>query len=128
MARHTRCEVVGIWMSVTPKWRSASSTPFTMAGVEAMVPASPQPLIPRGFEGQGVTVMPTWKNWENLLSIREFQVGLLNSTIISIGAATLALVLGTLAAYAFARYRFRGRNVAFALVLVVVFSAALLSD
>ena len=49
---------------------------------------------------------PTLRNWENLLSTREFQFGLLNSTIISVGAATLALVLGTLAAYAVARFRF----------------------
>lgn len=53
-----------------------------------------------------IQFMPTWKNWDNLLSTREFQTGLLNSTIISVGAATLALILGTLAAYALARFRF----------------------
>lgn len=49
---------------------------------------------------------PTLRNWENLLGTREFQFGLLNSVIISVGAATLSLVLGTLAAYALARFRF----------------------
>jgi len=28
----------------------------------AMAPASPQPLIPSGFEGQGVTVIPIWND------------------------------------------------------------------
>jgi multiple sugar transport system permease protein len=49
---------------------------------------------------------PTLRHWQDVLSTREFQTALLNSTIISIGAATLALVLGTLAAYALARFRF----------------------
>ena len=56
---------------------------------------------------------PTLKNWANLLGTREFTNGIINSTIISVGAATLSLVLGTLAAYGLARFRFvRPRNVA----------------
>ncbi len=47
IARHTRSGVQGIWMSLTPRWRTASTTALTTAGVEAMVPASPTPLVPR---------------------------------------------------------------------------------
>ena len=36
----------GIRTSLTPNGRSASTTAFTTAGVEAMVPASPTPLVP----------------------------------------------------------------------------------
>ena len=46
IARHTRSGVHGIWMSLTPRWRTASTTALTTAGVEAMVPASPTPLVP----------------------------------------------------------------------------------
>lgn len=54
---------------------------------------------------------PTLENWRNTLGIREIRQALLNSTIIAVGAATIALVLGTLAAYALARFHFnRPRN------------------
>ena len=49
---------------------------------------------------------PTLEHWRNQLATPEIRHALLNSTIISIGAATLALLLGTLAAYALARFRF----------------------
>lgn len=50
---------------------------------------------------------PTLEHWRNELAIPEIRRALLNSTVISIGAATLAVVLGTLAAYALARFQFR---------------------
>jgi len=53
---------------------------------------------------------PTLENWRSTLGIREIRQALLNSTLIAVGAATLALVLGTLAAYALARFRFRRPN------------------
>jgi multiple sugar transport system permease protein len=54
---------------------------------------------------------PTAKFWQGVLSLREFQQAIKNSTIIAAGGATIALILGTLAAYALARFRFhRPRN------------------
>lgn len=54
---------------------------------------------------------PTLKHWQSELAIRETRQALLNSTIIGVGAATLASILGTLAAYALARFHFdRPRN------------------
>lgn len=49
---------------------------------------------------------PTLEHWIAELSIPEIRQALLNSTIIAIGAATLAVFLGTLAAYALARFHF----------------------
>ena len=49
---------------------------------------------------------PTAKYWRELLAQREIRTALKNSFIISVGAATLALFLGTLAAYGLARFRF----------------------
>jgi multiple sugar transport system permease protein len=49
---------------------------------------------------------PTMEHWRSQLATPEIRHALLNSAIISIGAATLALALGTMAAYALARFRF----------------------
>jgi len=49
---------------------------------------------------------PTLDHWRNELAIRETRQALKNSTIISLGAATISVTLGTLAAYALARFRF----------------------
>ena len=43
-------------MSLTPRWRTASTTALTTAGVEAIVPASPTPLTPSGLDVAGVSV------------------------------------------------------------------------
>ncbi len=52
--------------------------------------------------------------WEAAPFARYF----LNTTLLVLMILTVQVVLGTMAAYAFARYEFRGKNVAFALVLV----------
>ena len=52
--------------------------------------------------------------WEAAPFARYF----LNTTLLVAMVLAVQLVLGTLAAYAFARYEFRGRGIAFALVLV----------
>ena len=49
---------------------------------------------------------PTIKPWEDLWGTREIRSSMLNSAIVAVGAATVALVLGTLAAYAIARFTF----------------------
>lgn len=49
---------------------------------------------------------PTRKYWDELLGQRETRRAIKNSIIISVGAATVACFLGTLAAYALARFRF----------------------
>src|SRR5215813_9751349 len=47
---------IGMSICVTPNGESASTTAFTTAGVDPMVPASPTPLTPSGLTGDGVTV------------------------------------------------------------------------
>ena len=49
---------------------------------------------------------PTLDHWRAELDTPEIRRALRNSTLISVGAATLASLLGTLAAYALARFRF----------------------
>jgi len=50
---------------------------------------------------------PTLEHWRAELAIPEIRRAVLNSTLISVGAASLAVPLGTMAAYALARFRFR---------------------
>lgn len=50
---------------------------------------------------------PTLDNWATELRVPESRRALLNSTVISISASLLALLIGTPAAYALARFRYR---------------------
>lgn len=54
-----------------------------------------------------VQFTPTLEHWQAELAIPEVRRALLNSTLIGVGSASLAVPLGTLAAYALARFRFR---------------------
>jgi multiple sugar transport system permease protein len=58
-----------------------------------------------------ISFVPTLQPWRDLWSIREIRDSMVNSAIVSIGASTVAVILGTLAAYGIARFRFfRPRN------------------
>jgi multiple sugar transport system permease protein len=58
-----------------------------------------------------ISFAPTLQPWRDLWSIREIRDSMVNSAIVSIGASTVAVILGTLAAYGIARFRFfRPRN------------------
>ncbi|MFN8663334.1 MAG: carbohydrate ABC transporter permease [Thermomicrobiales bacterium] len=49
---------------------------------------------------------PTLKPWQDMFALPEVRASTLISTQLAIGAATLSLALGTLAAYGIARFRF----------------------
>ncbi len=51
-----RIGVSGMSRNVTPSGRRASMTAFVTAAVAAIVPASPTPLTPSVFVGDGVSV------------------------------------------------------------------------
>src|SRR3954466_8281228 len=60
----------------------------------------------------------TLDNFRRAWDAAPFARYFVNTSILVLMILAVQLVLGTLAAFAFARYEFRGRNVAFALVLV----------
>ncbi|WP_027135143.1 carbohydrate ABC transporter permease [Geminicoccus roseus] len=60
-----------------------------------------------GFGIPWVNFDPTLENWLDQVGTPETTRALYNSTVISVSAAILALVLGTPAAYAIARFQFR---------------------
>ena len=53
---------------------------------------------------------PTLDGYRSVLNQQGFQEAFLNSVIVGLGTAGLTLLLAVPAAYAFARYRFRGRH------------------
>src|SRR6267154_4872384 len=57
-ARQTACGVAGIAIA---SWPMASVIALITAAGAAIAPASPQPLMPSGFEGHGVFVISTSK-------------------------------------------------------------------
>jgi multiple sugar transport system permease protein len=59
-----------------------------------------------GFGIPWIHFTPTLNNWIEQANTPETRQALTNSTVIAIGAALLALLLGTPAAYALARFRF----------------------
>src|SRR5262245_59812794 len=52
----------------------------------------------------------TFEHYEYLLRRTDFSGNLLNSLIVAIGAVLIGLVVSVPAAYAFSRFRFRGRH------------------
>ena len=60
----------------------------------------------------------TLDNFRNAWAAAPFARYFLNTTMLVTMILAVQLVLSTLAAYAFARYEFRGKNIAFSLVLV----------
>jgi alpha-1,4-digalacturonate transport system permease protein len=70
--------------------------------------ARPPALLPQTFD---------FSNYTEALSRFDFGVYVRNSTIVTVGATVLTLVINTMAAYALAKYNFRGRNVLFLITL-----------
>ncbi|MGZ4385734.1 MAG: carbohydrate ABC transporter permease [Gaiellaceae bacterium] len=60
---------------------------------------------------------PTLANFRAVLKSGDFQIALLNSTIVAGSVTLISVALGALAAYALGRFRFRGRSVALYLML-----------
>ncbi|MBC7394680.1 sn-glycerol 3-phosphate transport system permease protein [Variovorax sp. GrIS 2.14] len=65
-----------------------------------------------------LTAPLTLDNFRRAWAAAPFARYFLNTTLLVAMILVAQLVLGTLAAYAFARYEFKGRNIAFALVLL----------
>ena len=53
---------------------------------------------------------PTWKNYSAILVEEPFLLWLKNSAVLSVGTMIAAMGTAVTAAYAFSRYRFKGRN------------------
>ncbi len=106
--------------ATTPGWSMRYSVYSLLAVVVAMIFMFPlywafstslrNPMDTFTVSGLGIPFIhfePTLNNWIEQLATGETRRALMNSTVISIGASALALLLGTPAAYALARFHFR---------------------
>lgn len=62
---------------------------------------------------------PTFENYYRIIAEEPFLLWFKNSVILSLGTMIVAIGFGVLAAYAFSRYRFRGRKAALNLLLLL---------
>ena len=60
---------------------------------------------------------PTWDNYRNALNASFFRDALINSTIVAGSVTLISLAIGSLAAYALGRFKFRGRSFVMYLML-----------
>lgn len=61
---------------------------------------------------------PTGEHYLNMFLMRGFPGMLLNSVIVSIASTLLSILIGSLAAYGFSRYRYRGSNIVLGLTVI----------
>jgi len=94
-------------------WSTLSSFKST-----ASIAATRYPLSLWSF----VPPSPTFENYGYLFGPLGFQGNLANTLIVSVCQVTLAVIVSTLAGYAFGRLRFPGRDLLFALVLASTFA------
>src|SRR5881392_1950446 len=87
--------------------------PFYWAVRSAFTPASELFSTPVQY----FPTHPTWAHFDDALSSSFFRRALLNSTIVAGSVTLMALVIGSLAAYALGRFRFRGRSAVLYLML-----------
>jgi ABC-type glycerol-3-phosphate transport system permease component len=65
-----------------------------------------------------IPAKPTIAAWQNVLTDPGFRTALKNSALVGLGTSFLTIVLAVPAAYAFARFRFRGRHLILLFVLL----------
>ncbi len=84
---------------------------------EAQLQMTPATMIPRNpvtFEMQ-----PTFKNYQAIFSSGDFLRGLRNSGIVAVAVVTLSLAVGSFAAFALGKLRFKGKNPSLYVILAM---------
>jgi ABC-type glycerol-3-phosphate transport system permease component len=100
--------VVVVFIALAPFYWTA----ITSIKVDSEINASPPTLFPQSFTTQNYT--------QAFLSVQPaFAKDLLNSTIVAISTTILALIFGSICAYAIARTKFRGKGGVLAIILSV---------
>ncbi len=79
----------------------------------------PERLIPH-WPPLWYTGVLTLENYISVITKYDFLYWLRNSTIVSVLGTLLTIFLGSLASYAFSRFRFKGRNLLFMLTIATV--------
>lgn len=106
IARYVILVVTALVILIPLVWTLLSSLK-----TEAELGARPPRLLPAQF---------SLENYTGALESFAFGTYLLNSTLVTVGATVLTLVINTMCAYGLAKYNFRGRNLLFVLVLATI--------
>ncbi len=89
--------------------------PFYWAFISSITPNNQLFATPVQYWPQN----PTGQNYALVLSNNNFLIALMNSAIVSVSVTVLALIIGSLAAYALGRFKFGGRSVVLYTVLAM---------
>lgn len=84
---------------------------------EAQLQMTPATMVPRNpvtFEMQ-----PTFRNYQAIFTSGQFLRGLRNSGIVAVAVVTLSLVVGSFAAFALGKLRFKGKNPSLYIILAM---------
>lgn len=87
--------------------------PFYWAVISSLKTSQELVQTPPTFWPQKIT----WENYQRVFENKSIMRALLNSVIVSTSVVILSLLLGTVAAYAMARLKFRGRTITLYLIL-----------
>ena len=105
---------------ITPATRVATHAVLIVTAVAMIAPFIWMMLTSFKTDQDVATFPPTWlpsswrlANYTDALSVAPFGIYFRNSLLIAVGHVAINLVLASLAGYALARYRFRGREVVF---------------
>ena len=122
----TRRERAGTWLYVTAG---------TLASILFLLPMAwallryfmPETLVTQAPSASDFSHLTTG-NYSGIIKTNDILRPVVNSLLVSIGTSVLTAVVATMAGYGFARFRFRGSGLVFALViatLMVPFQALL---
>lgn len=125
-SRRTARDRVGFFLYVTGGTLAAILflMPLAWAVLRSFMPENLVTQAPAGADFSHLTV----RNYSGLISTNDIMRNVLNSLLVAIGTALLTAIVATMAGYGFARFRFRGSGIVFALViatLMVPFQALL---
>ena len=89
--------------------------PFFWAFISSIKPSEELFATPTRY----IPANPTLENYRLVLENGNFQAALLNSVYVAVSVTVLSLAIGSLAAYALARFKFRGRSAVLYAVLAM---------
>ncbi|MDT7655979.1 MAG: multiple sugar transport system permease protein, partial [Pseudonocardiales bacterium] len=105
---------------LTPRMRVATHLLLALTALAMVAPFIWMALTSFKTDRDIATFPPTWlpstwrlANYTDALSVAPFGIYFRNSLIISVGHVVINLLLASLAGFALARYRFRGREAVF---------------
>ncbi|EOD01885.1 carbohydrate ABC transporter permease [Caldisalinibacter kiritimatiensis] len=84
---------------------------------ESQLQMTPATFVPR--DPETMSIAPTLKNYIAVIKDGQFTRGLWNSTVVAVSTTVLALLVGSFAAFALGKLRFRGKRASLYIILAM---------